>query len=92
MNKETKFFKPLFIYKIMIHFILIITEPAREHEIYNQLNRTEEILEVHPLFGEYDLILKLECKTTEEATTVIKKIRQMEGVLAIKTLMGIGGN
>jgi DNA-binding Lrp family transcriptional regulator len=43
-----------------IGFVLISTAPAKEHEVYNQLLNVKEIVELHPLFGEYDLIAKIE--------------------------------
>ncbi len=39
-----------------IGFVLISTAPAKEHEVYNELLKVKEIVELHPLFGEYDLI------------------------------------
>jgi DNA-binding Lrp family transcriptional regulator len=30
--------------------------PLHEYEVFNKLSRLPEIIEVHPLFGEYDLI------------------------------------
>jgi len=43
-----------------IGFVLISTAPAKEHEVYNELLKVKEIVELHPLFGEYDLIAKVE--------------------------------
>ncbi len=39
-----------------VGFILISTAPAKEHEVYNELLKVKEVVELHPLFGEYDLI------------------------------------
>ena len=39
-------------------FVLINTAPALEHEAYNILFKMPGIIELHPLFGEYDLITK----------------------------------
>jgi len=49
-----------------IGFVLISAAPAHEHEIYNKLSKLSEILELHPLFGEYDLIAKIEAKDLEK--------------------------
>ena len=42
-----------------IGFVLISAAPAHEHEVYNKLSKVPEIVELHPLFGEYDLIAKI---------------------------------
>jgi len=45
---------------MVIGYVLISTAPAKEHEVYNELLKFKEIVELHPLFGEYDLIAKIE--------------------------------
>ena len=43
-----------------VGFVLISTAPAKEHQVYNELLKIKEIVELHPLFGEYDLIAKVD--------------------------------
>ena len=72
-----------------IAFVLISAAPAHEHEVYNTLLKTPEILELHPLFGEYDLIAKIEAKDFEKLGDIVtKKIRNVKGVIDTKTLTG----
>lgn len=60
-----------------------------EHLIYNKLSKTEEVLEVFPLFSEWDIILKIQAETEDELGKIIlKKIRSLKGVLSTKTLVG----
>ena len=47
---------------MVIGFVLVSTAPAKEHEVYNRLQEISEIVELHPLFGEYDLIAKIDTK------------------------------
>ena len=70
-------------------FVLISTTPAREHNVYNELLKVKEISELHPLFGEYDLMAKIEAKDPDElAQIILKKIRTVEGIADTKTLTG----
>lgn len=70
-------------------FILISTAPAREHEVYSELLKIEEIVELHPLFGEYDLIAKVEAEDFDKlGEIVVDKIRTIQGVADTKTLTG----
>lgn len=72
-----------------IGFVLISTAPAKEHEVYEELSKIEEIKELHPLFGEYDLIAKIEAKDLDElGKIVVEKIRAIDGVADTKTLTG----
>jgi len=72
-----------------IGFVLIKTAPALEHEVYMKLLKVKEIIELQPLFGEYDLISKIESETFEKlGEIVINKIRSVKGVIDTKTLTG----
>jgi len=72
-----------------VGFVLISTAPAKEHQVYNELLKIKEIVELHPLFGEYDLIAKVEAKDLEElGKIIVEKIRSIDGVADTKTLTG----
>ena len=72
-----------------IGFVLINTAPAHEHEVYTKLSKIPEIVELHPLFGEFDLIAKVEPEDFEKlGELVVKKIRSIKGVIDTKTLTG----
>jgi len=73
-----------------IGFALLSISPLHEKEVYNTLsNEIPEIVEVHPLFGEYDILVKIECSDIDAVgDVVIKKIRSLQGVMDTKTLIG----
>jgi DNA-binding Lrp family transcriptional regulator len=72
-----------------IGFVLISAAPAREHEVYNKLSKVPQIVELHPLFGEYDLIAKIEADDFEKlGNLVVNQIRSIDGVIDTKTLTG----
>ena len=60
-----------------VGFILIKTEPSKVQQVYEALGGVEEIVELHPLFGEYDL-----------GQVVVQKIRTVEGVIDTQTHHG----
>ncbi len=75
---------------LAIGFVLISTAPAKEHEVYTELLRVKGIVELHPLFGEYDLIAKVEAEDFNAlGQLVVDKIRSVAGVIDTKTLTGI---
>lgn len=70
-------------------FVLIKVMPRKEREVYERLIKLEEVEELYPLFGEYDLIAKITVKDFEELSeVVVKKIRSIDGVIETKTLTG----
>ncbi len=72
-----------------VSFVLISAAPAHEHEVYNKLSKIPEIIELFLLFGEYDLIAKIEAEDFEKlGEVVVSKIRSIEGVIDTKTLTG----
>jgi DNA-binding Lrp family transcriptional regulator len=67
--------------------VLIDIEPTREKDVYGKLLKIDHIVELYPLFGEYDLIAKVEADTFDAiGNVVVSRIRSIEGVKATKTL------
>lgn len=73
-----------------IGFALISVSPLHEKEVYEVLkNRIPEVTEVHPLFGEFDILIKINSEDIDHiGQIVIKKIRSLKGVMDTKTLIG----
>ena len=74
---------------MIVGFILIGVMATKEHEAYLELLKVQEITELHPLFGEYDFIARIEAKDFEElGEIVLNKIRKIKGVADTRTLTG----
>jgi DNA-binding Lrp family transcriptional regulator len=72
-----------------VSFVLINTAPAHENEVYNKLCNVKQIIELQPLFGEYDLIAKIESDDFNGlGNIVLNTIRSIKGVIDTKTLIG----
>ena len=66
---------------------MIDIEPTREKEIYAALMKIGQIVELYPLFGDYDLIAKVEADSYDTiGAIVVSKIRSIAGVKTTKTL------
>jgi DNA-binding Lrp family transcriptional regulator len=76
--------------KVVIGFVLMHVSPLHEYEVFNTLSEIPEVIELHPLFGEYDLIAKIKAKDYESiGEIIIHKIKIIEGITDTKTLTGI---
>lgn len=74
---------------MVVGFVLINTAPANEHKVYNKLYKIPRIIELHPLFGEYDLIAKIESDDFQGlGNIIVNNIRSIKGVIDTKTLTG----
>ncbi len=74
---------------MVIGYVLITIAPTHEQDVFNKLSIVPDIIEIHPLFGEYDLIAKVDAGDYEKlGSIIIRKIRSIEGVVDTKTLTG----
>jgi DNA-binding Lrp family transcriptional regulator len=72
-----------------IGFALLSISPLHEKSVYEKLGSIHEIIEVHPLFGEFDILVKIECNDIDSiGEVVINKIRSTKGIMDTKTLIG----
>lgn len=73
-----------------IGFVLVSTNTTKEHDVYTELSKIKEIVELHPLFGDYDFIAKIETEDFNKlGAIVVEKVRTIEGVKDTKTLTGM---
>ena len=69
-------------------FILINCEPGKEKGVFNALAKIPQIKGLRMVFGEYDLIARLEVKGFREvASLMVDKIRGLDGIQGTKTLL-----
>ena len=72
-----------------IYFILIKVAPTFEMKIYKTLFNLPEIIEVYPLMGMYDFILKIRAENSDRlGKYVVNTIRRINGITKTKTLCG----
>lgn len=75
---------------MVIGFVMISVTPPNVKRVYNELSKVTEIVELNALFGEYDLMVKIEAENVDElAKIVIDKIRTIQGVSDTRTLRGV---
>ncbi len=76
--------------RMVIGFIFIKTHPRTEVQTYRTLMKLEEIKELIPLFGEFDLIAKIEGRDLPEISRIVlEKIRTIPGVEETMTIPGV---
>jgi DNA-binding Lrp family transcriptional regulator len=72
-----------------IGFALLSISPLHEKSVFESLKNVAEIIEIHPLFGEYDILVKIQTGDIDTiGEVVIKKIRALKGIVDSKTLIG----
>ena len=75
---------------MVLAYVLIDTLPGSEESVNKMLTGMENVVEIYTLFGEYDIIIKVEAKDYPALEkTMLEKIRNIKGILDTKTLMVI---
>jgi len=70
-------------------YVLVNVSPGKESEAYESIKSVPNVTDATMLFGDYDIIAKLEADSLGEiAKTVVEIIRQIPGVTDTKTLAG----
>lgn len=72
-----------------IGFVLITTLPGQEKVVREALESINYVTSGWMLFGEYDLIAKVQADDEYELTKcIVEQIRPMAGIVETKTLIG----
>ena len=72
---------------MVLGFVLISAAADRGLDVYDRVRRLPGVRELHPLFGEYDLIAKLEATDADALGALVADgIRSIDGVADTKTL------
>ncbi len=70
-----------------VGFVLINVAPGVEKKVFDTMIKWDEIQELNLLFGDYDLIAKIQAPDYESLSDiVVHKIRAIKGVTETKTL------
>jgi DNA-binding Lrp family transcriptional regulator len=71
-------------------FVLFKTQPAHEREVYLSLMEHSAVAEVHALYGEFDLVVRLSVDNSQTLTKMLMAdFRQIKGVKDTQTLIAV---
>ena len=71
-------------------FVLFKTLPARDRDVYQTLSNHESVVEVHALYGEYDLMVRLSSENSASLSGMLMSdFRQIDGVKDTQTMIAV---
>ena len=71
-------------------WVLISCMPGREQDVYLQLLDIPSVSEVSVVFGELDLVARIDFESEKEmSTTLIEDMRHVDGILKTETLIAV---
>jgi|FrelakmetLWP11LW_1041352.scaffolds.fasta_scaffold76813_2 DNA-binding Lrp family transcriptional regulator len=71
----------------MIAFILCVVQPGTEEDVTEKISNMKNVIEVHELYGEYDMIVKVNVKELGELDILTSSIRRVPGVQMSSTMI-----
>ena len=71
----------------MIAFILCVVQPGSEEDVMEKISNMKNVIEVHELYGEYDMIVKVNVKELGELDILTSSIRRVPGVQMSSTMI-----
>lgn len=73
---------------LVVAYVLITTATGKEAQVYEQMRKLPELSEVHQLFGQYDMIARIETKDYDVlCDIVLAKLRTIPGITSTRTLI-----
>lgn len=71
----------------MLSFVLIKARAGKYSYVANELSKYPEIIEIHETTGNYDMVVKIRTRSSEELNTFLDQIGEIEGVVATHTMV-----
>lgn len=72
---------------MVVAFVLLVTEIGKEHDVLKALSRLEGVTEVRLVYGNFDIVTKLETPDLESLDRAISQIRRMPAITRTVTLI-----
>ena len=71
-------------------FVLFKTEPTRERDVYLALSENDSVAEVHVLYGEFDLLVRVSSDDSSGLSKMlIQEFRQIDGIRETQTMIAV---
>ncbi|RLE77005.1 MAG: Lrp/AsnC family transcriptional regulator [Thermoprotei archaeon] len=71
----------------VLAYVILVVGVGQEHRILEEVKKLSEVKDAHIVYGEYDIIARVEVDSIKKLENVIKTIRSIKGVLRSITLI-----
>jgi DNA-binding Lrp family transcriptional regulator len=69
-------------------YVIVTVKRGTEHEVAKKIREMKEVTEVLVTYGLYDLVIRIEAKSSGHLDKIITDIRQIEEIEQTSTLVG----
>ncbi|HDQ59736.1 MAG TPA: Lrp/AsnC family transcriptional regulator [Candidatus Woesearchaeota archaeon] len=75
---------------MVVAYVLLIVRPGEESNVADKLKSMEDVKDVSVVYGEYDIVAKIEKEDMEALQNfLIKKVRAMEEIERTSTMISL---
>jgi len=75
---------------VVVAYVLLIVRPGEESNVADKLKSMEDVKDVSVVYGEYDIVAKIEKEDMEALQNfLIKKVRAMEEIERTSTMISL---
>jgi len=71
----------------VVIYVLIVTEIGKESEVKTALEKIKGVTEAKTVYGEYDVVARLETPTLKELDEIVTMMRKIPGIIRTVTLI-----
>lgn len=71
----------------VVAYVLVVTEVGKEHEVVKELLKINGVTIAQTVYGEFDVICKIECDNLKSLDESITKIRKIQSIIRTMTLI-----
>ncbi len=71
----------------VVIYLLVVTEIGKEQDIKKALEKIPGITEARTVYGEFDLVARLETPTLRDVDHAVTNMRKVDGIIRTVTLI-----
>ena len=72
---------------MVVIYVLIVTEVGKENDVANALREIKGVDEARVVYGEFDVVARIETQTLKEVDEIVTAIRKIQGIIRTVTLI-----
>ena len=72
---------------MVVIYVLIVTEVGKENDVANALKKIKGVNEARVVYGEFDVVARIETQTLKEVDEIVTAIRKIQGIIRTVTLI-----
>ncbi len=71
----------------VVVYVLMVTKIGKEYSVKQALEKIKGVSEVRTVYGEFDVVARLETPTLKELDEIVSETRKIDGIIRTVTLI-----